>query len=109
MGSALGGSSAGAAWSATVPEKDPQPPQPAKQNRKKAGGATTIVEYKDQKAFEMARVASWALGGVQWKPRQPGQKGLRILSLDGGGTRGVLSIALLKEIMQRVDRDLKVR
>lgn len=49
----------------------------------------------------MARVASWGLGGVQWKGRQPGQKGLRILSFDGGGTRGVLSVAMLKELMMR--------
>jgi len=70
----------------------------------KKKGVTTIVEYTGLRPYEMARIASWGLGGVQWKPRQPGQKGLRILSLDGGGTRGVLSIALLKEIMLRVDR-----
>lgn len=64
----------------------------------------TIVDLNDLKTHEMARVAAWGLGGVPWKPKQPGQKGLRILSFDGGGTRGVLSIALLKELMLRVGK-----
>ena len=67
--------------------------------------ATTIIDYKGLQPHQMARVASWGLGGVQWKPRQPGQRGLRILSLDGGGTRGVLSIALLQEVMRKSGSD----
>lgn len=62
------------------------------------------VDLVDIKAHEMARVVAWALGGVAWKPKQPGQKGLRILSFDGGGTRGVLSLALLKELMKRTGK-----
>lgn len=46
------------------------------------------------------------LGVHQWRPRQPGQKGLRILSLDGGGTRGVMSIALLREVMKGIHKDV---
>lgn len=42
-------------------------------------------------------------GHNEWVPRQPGQRGLRILSLDGGGTRGVMTIACLLEIL----KDLK--
>jgi hypothetical protein len=64
--------------------------------------STTIVDYFDLSTPEMARIAMWGIGGVTWKPRQPGQKGLRVLSLDGGGTRGVLTIAMLKEVMDRI-------
>lgn len=46
------------------------------------------------------------LGIHHWTPRQPGQKGLRILSLDGGGTRGVLTIALLREVLKGFDKDV---
>ena len=46
------------------------------------------------------------LGVHDWTPRQPGQKGLRILSLDGGGTRGVLTIALLREVLKGFDKDV---
>jgi len=73
----------------------------------KPSNSTTVAEYIDLTPTQMARVALYGLGGVQWKPRVPGQKGLRILSLDGGGTRGVLSIAYLKDIMQRVNSNLE--
>jgi hypothetical protein len=45
-------------------------------------------------------------GHNEWRPKQPGQRGLRILSFDGGGTRGVLSVALLKQVMERVGKDV---
>lgn len=50
-----------------------------KQERKekKSYANTTVVEYTNQTCHQMARVASWGLGGVQWKAKQPGQKGLR--------------------------------
>jgi hypothetical protein len=69
----------------------------------KQSNVTAVREYDHLRAGQMARVAAWSLGGVPWRPRVPGQKGLRILSLDGGGTRGVLSIAFLKEIFRRAE------
>lgn len=38
---------------------------------KKKKNSTTIVEYKNLKISQMSRVASWGLGGVQWRPKVP--------------------------------------
>ena len=38
---------------------------------KKKKNSTTIVEYKNLKVSQMSRVASWGLGGVQWRPKVP--------------------------------------
>lgn len=53
---------------------------------------------------EASRVAMWGFGGTPWKPRMAGHRGLRILSFDGGGTRGVLSVALLYELISKINR-----
>jgi predicted acylesterase/phospholipase RssA len=40
-----------------------------------------------------------AIGYNKWIPKIPGQKGLRILSLDGGGSRGMAAITAVKCMM----------
>ncbi|KAL7518065.1 hypothetical protein ACHAWX_002922 [Stephanocyclus meneghinianus] len=40
-----------------------------------------------------------ALGHNIWVPKQPGQRGLRVLSLDGGGTRGIAAITSIRHIV----------
>eukprot|EP00804_Cyclotella_cryptica_P010208 CCRYP_013828-RA/>CCRYP_013828-RA protein AED:0.12 eAED:0.12 QI:366/1/1/1/1/1/12/339/913 len=40
-----------------------------------------------------------ALGHNIWVPKQPGQRGLRILSLDGGGTRGIAAVTSIRHIV----------
>lgn len=46
-------------------------------------------------AARAARRALGVLGANQWKPRVPGQKGLRILSIDGGGTRAIFAFEMV--------------
>lgn len=43
-----------------------------------------------------------ALGVNQWVPKMPGQKGLRILCLDGGGSRGVSAVTSLNSLVKSV-------
>mmetsp|Transcript_34993 Transcript_34993/g.138623 ORF Transcript_34993/g.138623 Transcript_34993/m.138623 type:complete len:705 (-) Transcript_34993:307-2421(-) len=38
------------------------------------------------------------LGVNSWTPRVPGQKGLRVLSIDGGGTRALMTFEALKHL-----------
>ena len=39
-----------------------------------------------------------AMGNNIWYPKTPGQRGLRILCLDGGGTRGITAISSMRSI-----------
>ena len=41
-----------------------------------------------------------AMGYNQWVPKIPGQKGLRILCLDGGGSRGMTSVSVLDSLVK---------
>jgi predicted acylesterase/phospholipase RssA len=41
---------------------------------------------------------------MNWRPKREGQRGLRILSLDGGGVRGILSLSMLSELLAQLDK-----
>jgi calcium-independent phospholipase A2-gamma len=43
-----------------------------------------------------------AIGHNQWIPKSPGQRGLRVLSLDGGGSRGISAITTLNYLIETV-------
>ena len=49
-------------------------------------------------AARAARRALGALGVNEWKPRVAGQRGLRVLSIDGGGTRAIMAFEMLKHL-----------
>merc|ERR1711871_51270 len=71
---------------------------------KKGHWNSTVSNYNDLTIGQMTRVALWGLGGIPWIPRQPNQKGIRILSLDGGGTKGVCAVAILAELFGRAGK-----
>lgn len=58
-----------------------------------------------QKAREHCNKVLAALGYNVWKPRVSGQRGLRILALDGGGTRGVLTLRLLQQVLKDTGKE----
>lgn len=49
-----------------------------------------------------------AIGYNRWIPKQPGQKGLRILCLDGGGSRGMTAVTAVKQLMDYVGDGMQV-
>lgn len=53
-----------------------------------AGG---LKNGEPEGAARAARRALGILGVNTWRPRMPGQKGLRILCIDGGGTRAIMA------------------
>lgn len=44
-----------------------------------------------------------AIGHNEWIPKLPGQKGLRVLCLDGGGTRGIAAVTSLRHLVKAMD------
>jgi hypothetical protein len=65
---------------------------------------TRIKDFSDLGLTQMARISIAGLGGTPWQPKQPNQRGIRILSFDGGGTKGVLSLAMLDELLRRAGK-----
>lgn len=57
-----------------------------------AGGLKT---GQPEGAARAARRALGVFGINDWKPRMPGQRGLRILSIDGGGTRAIMAFEMV--------------
>ena len=49
-----------------------------------------------------------AIGYNHWIPKSPGQKGLRILCLDGGGSRGMTAISIVNYLVENLGNGSEV-
>jgi hypothetical protein len=65
-----------------------------------------VYDERSPSIYQTAHKLLTCVGFHEWAPRQPGQKGLRILSLDGGGTRGVMTIALLTYLSEATGKEV---
>jgi hypothetical protein len=72
---------------------------------KTGGKSMKAVEAQLTAVQKLAYKCLAMLGATEWKPKTRGQRGLRILCFDGGGTRGVLTIAMLKQIKEAVGKE----
>lgn len=65
--------------------------------------ATSLTKNLNGKLQGTANQVLAAIGYNEWVPKIPGQKGLRILCLDGGGSRGMTSVVALKCLVDALD------
>lgn len=64
--------------------------------------AATVGDDLNGQVQKTANLVLAAIGCNQWVPKTPAQRGLRILCMDGGGSRGMVSITALRFLMEFV-------
>ena len=67
---------------------------------KRLNNSVWITSGLAGKVQENANKLLAAIGHNVWVPRLPGQRGIRVLTLDGGGTRGIAAVTSLQHIVK---------
>ena len=57
------------------------------------------MDWKDKFKEPQTNYLLAAIGQNVWYPKTASQRGLRILCLDGGGTRGIVAISIMRSIV----------
>ena len=70
--------------------------RPLQRRRRPFIEATALTNDLNGRVQGTANQVLAAIGYNQWVPKIPGQKGLRILCMDGGGSRGMASVTAVK-------------
>ncbi len=70
--------------------------------------AATLGKDLNANVKRIANQILAAIGYNQWTPKTPGQRGLRILSLDGGGSRGMVAVTAVRDLMEKIGNGAEV-
>ncbi|GKY98252.1 hypothetical protein MPSEU_000782900 [Mayamaea pseudoterrestris] len=62
--------------------------------------AAKVKDTLEGQVQKTANLVLAAIGSNQWVPKIPGQRGLRILCLDGGGSRGISAVTALNRLIE---------
>jgi predicted acylesterase/phospholipase RssA len=85
--------------------------QRAKGRRRQRGPfleAANIGDDLNGQVQKTANLVLAAIGRNHWVPKSPTQRGLRILCLDGGGSRGMASVTALQCLMEFIGEGINV-
>ena len=64
--------------------------------------AANVADNLNGQVQRVANQIIAAIGYNRWTPKIPGQRGLRILCLDGGGSRGMTAITAVNCLMESI-------
>ena len=80
--------------------KSSETKEPKKKRRQPFLEAASLQNNLNGRIKGTANQVLAAIGHNEWVPKIPGQKGLRILCLDGGGSRGMTSVMAMNSMVE---------